>query len=97
MVLFFNPFIEKYEFLNCTFLQNCGDTLKVLEKLPKGRGSTFKCEFQTYKCILLADKKEILLGHVKNPEIENQTFIGKVFKQFCNDSLKVIRKNRSKG
>ena len=88
--------LEKYEFIGCNFLQNCGDTLKVLEKIKVGNIFRFRCEFQTYPYTLLTDKKEILLGRVNNPEIENQTFIGQVYEQFCGDNLKVLRKTDKK-
>ena len=89
-----NPLIEENEFIGCIFPQNCGDSLKVLKKTEQKIGGNFlyECEFQKYYYKCLALKGNILKRKINNPEIENQTFIGKIFQQNCGDSLKVIKK-----
>ena len=89
-----NPEIEKYEFINKDFSQNCGDSLKILKKSDKK--DYWICEFQKYKYIIEAQKMNILKGSVINPLIEKENFIGKIFKQNCGDSAKVLNKINQK-
>ena len=51
------------------FPQNCGDSLKVIRKLPikSGTNYLYECEFQKYPCKVKAQKGHILLGNVNNP------------------------------
>lgn len=91
-----NPQIEKIEFKGKLWLQNCGDTLRILEKTSQKRGTKYlwECEFIKYPFITLRTKEEIINGSVLNPLIEKNEFIGKCFKQNCGDFLKVIGKNK---
>ena len=82
------------DFIGKEFLQNCGDSLLVLERSNKKQGNIalFKCNFIKYPLEIFAAKGDILKGKINNPQIENQEFIGKIFPQNCGDSLKVIKK-----
>ena len=83
--------MEDKNFVGKEFPQNCGDSLLVLSKSEKS--SYWICKFLKYPCTIIASKQKIILGNVNNPEIENQTFIGKIFFQkCCNDYLKVLKK-----
>lgn len=95
----YNPQIELDEFVGKEFKQNCGDILKVLRKSEQKQGNIalFECEFLKYPYKILARKHHILEGGVNNPEIINQTFIGKTFKQRCGDSIKVIEQVEERG
>ena len=90
-----NPQIEQVEFIDKIWLQNCGDSLKIIKKSDKkqGRSYLWECEFIKYPYKVISSKDSILKGQVINPEIENQTFIGKIFPQNCGDSLKVLKKS----
>lgn len=92
-----NPQIEQKEFLDKIWPQNCGDSLKIIEKIVrKGKVTLFKCEFIKYPFEIYTYKDSILKGQVQNPNIEQFEFIGKEFKQNCGDSLKVIEKTNNK-
>lgn len=92
-----NSQIEKIEFINKLWLQNCGDTLKILEKIIEGtnRGK-FKCTFIKYPHEIIANKKHIQEGCVNNPRIEIEEFLNKIWPQNCGDSLKIIKKSNKK-
>ena len=85
-------------FIGQIFPQNCGDDLRVISKSDKKQGNNYlwKCEFIKYPCIIFAIKCNILNKQINNPEIENQTFIGKEFLQNCGDSLVVLEKSNLK-
>ena len=85
-----NPQIEKVEFIDKIWPQKCGDSLKIISKYEKG--DYWNVEFINYPYKLIARKVFIKEGCVLNPEIENQTFIGKEFLQNCGDYLKVLEK-----
>ena len=63
-----NPQIEQVEFIDKIWPQNCGDSLKILEKTTKK--NYWKCEFINYPYILEATKLHIKNGSVLNPLIE---------------------------
>lgn len=92
-----NPQIEIEEFVKKEWKQNCGDSLKIIEKTnQKGnnnKGYLWKVSFINYPYETLALKDIIIKGGVNNPLIEQNEFIGKEFLQHCGDSLKVIRKS----
>ena len=56
----------------------------------------YKCEFLNYSNVIFAEKQNIINGRVNNSVIEEQEFIGKIFKQNCGYSLKVLRKTKRK-
>ena len=90
-----NPRIEEVEFIGKEFPQNCGDTLKVINKTEQKNNQNhylYKCEFIKYPYKILIDKKRILNGSVLNPQIEQFEFIGKKFKQKCGNYLLVLEK-----
>ena len=89
-----NPQIEQVEFIDKIWPQNCGDDLKILRKSDKKRGNYFlwECEFIKYPYKVLAAKNTIISGKILNPSIEQNEFVGKEFKQKCNDILKVLKK-----
>ena len=89
-----NPQIEKVEFIDKIWPQNCGDSLKIIEKTNKK--GYWKCEFLKYPYKIEAIKQSIINGLVINPQIEQVEFIGKIFPQNCGDSLKVIEKTNIK-
>ena len=89
-----NPRIEIEEFINKTWLQKCGDILKILEKGTKP--GYFWCEFQKYPIKLLCSKNSILEGSVVNPEIENYEFIGKKYFQKASDDFLIVKKKTNK-
>ena len=92
-----NPQIEQKEFVEKIWQQNCGDSLKVLNKeIDKYNKTVWKCEFVNCPFIVVAYKKQIIEGHVLNPLLEKENFIGKVFKQNCGDSLFVIKESKEK-
>lgn len=71
-----NPIIEKYEFLNNKFLQNCGDFLIPIEKTNLQNKNKdhfyYKCKFiGKYSCEVFALKRNILKGEVWNPKNPN--------------------------
>ena len=86
-----NPEIERIEFLDKIWHQNCGDDLKILGK-SKTKIGYFDCEFIKYPNKVLAAKKEIKNGAVFNPQIEQVEFYQKIHLQHCGDSLKIIKK-----
>lgn len=89
-----NPRIEEEEFINKLWFQNCGDSLKIIQKTTQRKGTNilFECEFIKYPYKVFATKQKIIKGEVLNPLIEENEFIGKIFKQNCGDSVKVLRK-----
>lgn len=60
-----NPQIEIEEFINKIWLQNCGDSLKILKKEKE----QWKCEFLGYKSEVFAYKNQIIEGKVDNPNL----------------------------
>jgi hypothetical protein len=90
-----NPQIEIDEFCCKEWQQNCGDIIKVLRKSEIKRNNTYlwECEFQKYPCVILAKKDCIIKGQVNNPAIEENNFIGQIFKQRCG-VLKVLEKSK---
>ena len=90
-----NPQIEQVEFIDKIWLQKCGDSLRIIEKSEKKQGTQYhwKCEFIKYPCEIFATKRHIQEGCVLNPEIENQTFINKIYPQYCGDNLEVLEKS----
>lgn len=93
-----NPKIEENEFIGKEYLQNCGDTLIVLEKTneKKGTNCLYKCEFKNTPSIAYAEKAHILKGSVLNTKIEEENFINKLWKQNCGDILKIKDKTFNK-
>lgn len=89
-----NPQIEVEEFLNKIWPQKCGDSLKIIEKIPsKGRGkaATFKCKFAKYNIEIISQKHHIIKGEIYNQQIfDAENFIGKFFKQNCGNTLEVL-------
>ena len=89
-----NPQIEIEEFVNKIWPQNCGDSLKILEKTTKK--NYWKCKFLKYPYQTLASKSNIQKGVVNNPQIEIEEFVKKIWLQNCGDSLKIIKKSEIK-
>ena len=92
-----NPQIEIKEFIDKIWPQNCGDSLKILEKSDIKKNSTYlwKCEFIKYPYKILALKQCILKGSIINPRIEEENFLNKIWKQNCGDSLKIIKRQEN--
>ena len=91
--------MEDKDFINKEYPQNCGDTLKVLEKTDiKNSGGywLYKCEFIKYPYQCLCSKQKIQQGCILNPQIEQIEFINKIWPQNCGDSLKIIEKTNIK-
>jgi hypothetical protein len=88
-----NPQIEQIEFIDKIWPQNCGDSLRIIEKINDKKGTTylFKCEFINLPFITYRTKKEILKGICFNPLLE-EIIIGNIYKQNYGDDLKVIEK-----
>lgn len=88
-----NPRIEEEEFIKKEWPQNCGDTLKILEKTEKKIGSAllFKCQFIKFPNIVYKTKAEIKSGRCFN-NLLNEIQAGKIFQQNCGDSIKVLKK-----
>ena len=93
-----NPQIEIDEFCSKIWLQNCGDSLRVIKKSEEKKNETYlwECEFINYPCKILARKSCILNGQVNNPQIEKEDFIGHTFKQKCGDFIVLRRGNFDK-
>ena len=93
-----NPEIERIEFLEKEWLQNCGDYIKIIDnKVINKKGVRyFNCEFQKYPYKCLAKKVDILKGSVINPNIEKKEFIDKIWPQSENQFLKIIKKTSNK-
>ena len=94
-----NPKIEEEEFINKIWPQNCGDSLKILEKSnilnsKNGTNKKWKCIFIKYPYTIYAEKSVIQKGNVLNPKIEEQEMYSKLWLQHCGDSLKIIEKTR---
>ena len=90
--------MEENIFIKGTYLQNCGDSLKIIKKtsLKKNGHYLYECEFQKYPYIILVLKDHILRGVINNPQIEIEEFVNKIHLQNCGDSLKVISKSDKK-
>ena len=75
-----NPLIEQNEFLNKIWIQNCGDSLKILGDSGKRQGTNilFEVEFIKYPYKILASKSKIKNGSVLNPRIEEEEFQKKI-------------------
>ena len=87
------------DFINKIYLQNCGDSLLVLEKSNiKDKSNTYyyRCQFQKYPFEGFYTKQNILKGTVLNPQIEQVEFIEKIWPQNCGDSLRILRKTEEK-
>lgn len=93
--------IKLKEFMSKRYLQNCGDTLEILDTEVKTRINKngnkvskrfFRCKFINVPCEVISDKWTIEKGRVNNPEKEIKEFVGKRFKQHCNDTLTVLEK-----
>lgn len=80
------------------FLQNCGDTLIVLEetKIRKSGHICYKCRFKKYIYEVIETGNHIKLGKVNNPQIEQVEFIDKIWPQKCGYNLKIIKKSNLK-
>ena len=91
-----SPKIEE-DFINSIWPQNCGDSIKILEKTNKQYNNEFlyKCIFIKYPYILYKTKSAIKSKHINNPEIENNEFIGNTFIQKNGDKLKVLSKEQN--
>ena len=87
--------MENENFIGYTFPQNCGDDLKVIEKIKTEKRVLFKCQFLKYPYEVFAEKGNIKRGSVLNPQIEIEEFVNKIHLQNCGDSLKIIGKNVS--
>ena len=91
--------MEDKDFINREFLQNCGDSLFIIEKTNKKSKDNhylFRCKFIKYPCEVYSTKSNILRGTVNNPQIEQVEFIDKIWPQKCGDSLKIIKKSDKK-
>ena len=73
-----NSLIEQVEFQNKIWFQNCGDSLKILKKSEKRRGTNgdltkgeflWECEFIKYPYKILAKKSHIIRGNILNPKL----------------------------
>lgn len=86
------------EFINKVWLQNCGDSLRIIKKSDKKQGShySYECEFIKYPCKVIAQKCNIIKGLVRNPQIEQKEFINKIWKQNCGDFLKIIKRSNKR-
>ena len=93
-----NPEIERIEFLEKEWPQNCGDTLRIIKKSNKKYNTSYlwECEFLKYPCIIYSTKDNIIKGKIINPQIEIDTIIGKSFIQNCGDTLQIIEKSNIK-
>ena len=67
----FNPQIENFVFIGKEFIQNCGDTLRVIRKtnIKQGENFLYECEFIKYFCKVFVLKKHIIQGSVLNPKM----------------------------
>lgn len=72
-----NPKIEQIEFWDKIWSQNCGDSLRVLEKdislYKKGSSAFYICEFIKYPSKVSARKGEIVSGQVDNSALPWKT------------------------
>lgn len=70
------------EFLSKLYIQNCGDTIQVLEKSSERANNhwLYKVEFLKYKYSTLAPKGKIIEGKVRNPYIPSVFNLG-----FCGE------------
>jgi hypothetical protein len=94
-----NPLVEKYEFIDKLWPQNCGDSLKIIKKIPsqiKGESCSWECEFLKYPCRVILKKEAILRGYCNNPQIDIVEFLQKEWPQNCGDSVRVEESNKFK-
>ena len=100
-----NPELEKNKIVGNIYLQNCGDSLKVLKRIEKRKvrkdnnklGEYFwECEFLKYPYRVIVTKGEIVNGSVLNPLVEQKEFVEKIWPQKCGDSLRIIKKSKNK-
>ena len=93
-----NPQIEQVEFIDKIWPQNCGDSLRIIEKtnIKKNNNFLWKCEFIKYPFQVLVVKYAIKKGTVLNPQIEIEEFVNKIWPQNCGDSLKIIPNSKQK-
>lgn len=70
-----NPEIEKREFIEKIWPQNCGDTLKILRKTDKSQNGRYlwEAEFINYPCKVIAIKGNIIKGKILNPNFPHRT------------------------
>ena len=73
--------LKEQEFLSGIYPQNCGDSLKVIEKSDKKQGSSYlyKCQFQKYPYEVFSKKEVIIGGNISNPmypSICNKGYLG---------------------
>ena len=87
-----NPQIEIEEFVKKEWLQNCGDSIRVIKKTESGK---WLCEFIKYPYQFVTEKWIVQKGQILNPQIEQVEFFGKLWKQKCGDSVKIIKKVES--
>ena len=68
-----NPQIEQVEFIDKIWPQNCGDSLKIIEKSKEkrlgGNEYLWKAKFIKYPCEILVEKNKVLKGQIFNKEI----------------------------
>lgn len=83
-----NPGKENY-FYSKIWPQNCGDYLKILDKLKNNRFLVYSIK---YKNKFIARKDLIQEGHVFNTIIEERE-IGKIYPQNSQDSIRILKKN----
>ena len=93
-----NPQIEQVEFIDKIWPQKCGDSLKIIEKvqLKKGTPYVWRCQFIKYPYEVLVTKRNVQLGSVMNPQIEQVEFLDKIWPQKCGDSLKIIKRSEKR-
>ena len=83
------------EFIGQIIKQNCGDFLKVLEKVSIYKNK-YKCIFLNHPYEIIAAKDNILRNKVNNPQIEIDEICFKFWPQNCGDILRVIKKSEEK-
>lgn len=94
-----NPLLEEKDFVGKTFLQHCGDSLKVIKKTTKKDNSghiLYECIFIKYPYKGFFPKGNILKRTINNPQIEKIEFIDKIWHQNCGDDLKILEKSDKK-
>ena len=93
-----NPQIEQVEFVNKIWPQKCGDSLKIIEKVQLKEGTPYlwRCQFTKYHYEVLVPKRNVQLGSVMNPQIEQVEFLDKIWPQKCGDSLRVIKRSEKR-
>lgn len=94
-----NPLVEKYEFIDKIWPQHCGDSLKIIKRIPsqiKGEACSWECEFIKYPYKIILKKEAIIRGVCYNPQIDIKEFVQKEWKQNCGDSVRVEESNKFK-